>query len=507
MASVQRKIPRCMSTQHPDNASMPFFSETQLIEGDTEIKEAYYSFSNLRCTEQMWDAEGKEVDDYVVRKLLSRHEEFFQKNVLGRDVFLTLRVPNPSVELEEAKVLLETLESVPRSFDVARSFGSNGSGSGSGSADMCAPMFEVILPMTSSAAELNRIYHYYRDFVAGKEDKPLFDTTVSDWIGRFEPKQINVIPLFETKEQMLSSPTIVEDYLKGKELDYVRVFLARSDPALNYGSLAAVLLNKVAVQRLYDLEKKLGIPVLPIIGVGSCSFRGNLRPDNTNCLKGYPSVQTFTIQSAFKYDYDEEMVRKAVAEINEAQRGKPAPVDEAACLELAERTSSAYKSQISVLAPVVNQLASYVPQRRKRKLHIGLFGYSRKMQGMDGVSLPRAITFCAALYSVGFPPELLGLNALSGKDFDVMSETYKNFQSDLADALRYYTDDCTMVLPRTVMAQLKPVIDRFRTELGIVQDEEHALLVKDIIGAYAHNRSRELQELIVDAARIRKFLG
>lgn len=494
-----------MSTQHPDNASMPFFSETQVIEGDTEIKEAYYAFSHLRCTEQMWDAEGKEVDDYVVRKLLSRHEEFFQKNVLGRDVFLTLRVPNPSVEQEEAKVLLETLESIPRSFDVARSFGNNGSGPGS--AGLCAPVFEIILPMTSSAAELNRIYHYYRDFVAGKEGKPLFDTTVGEWIGKFEPKQVNVIPLFETKDQMLSSAAIVEDYLKGKELDYARVFLARSDPALNYGSLAAVLINKVAVQRLYALELRLGIPLLPIIGAGSCPFRGNLRPDNTNCLKGYPSVQTFTIQSAFKYDHDEEMVRKAVAEISEAQRGRPAPVDETACLELAERTSSAYKSQISVLAPVVNQLASFVPQRRKRKLHIGLFGYSRKVQGMDGVSLPRAITFCAALYSVGFPPELLGLNALSGKDFDTMSETYKNFQSDLADALRYYSDDCALILPRAVLSQLKPAIERFISELDVNRSEEHAAVVKEIIEAYSKNRSRELQELIVDAARVRKFLG
>lgn len=492
-----------MGTQHPDNASMPFFSESSVLEGDAEVKEAYYSFSHLGCTEQMWDAEGKEVDDYVVRKLLSRHEEFFQKNVLGRDVFLTLRVPNPSVEHEEAKVLLETLESIPRSFDVARGFGNNGSGP----ASPCAPVFEIILPMTSSAAELNRIYHYYRDFVAGKEGRPLFDTTVGEWIGKFEPKQINVIPLFETKDQMLSSAAIVEDYMKGKDLDYLRVFLARSDPALNYGSLAAVMVNKVAVQRLHDLELRLGIPILPIIGVGSCPFRGNLRPDNTNCLRGYPSVQTFTIQSAFKYDYDEGMVRKAIGEINEAQRGRPAPVDETACLELAERTSSAYKSQISVLAPIVNQIASYVPQRRKRKLHIGLFGYSRKVQGMDGISLPRAISFCGALYSVGFPPELLGLNALSGKDFDAMSETYKNFQSDLADALRYYSEDCALVLPRTVLSQLKPAIERFTSELDVNRSEEHAAIVKKIIEAYGRNRSRELQELIVDAARIRKFLG
>ncbi|MBI2145350.1 phosphoenolpyruvate carboxylase [Candidatus Woesearchaeota archaeon] len=500
LQSPKRKIPRCMSTQHPDNASTPFFSEGPSIEGDAEVKEAYYSFSHLRCSEQMWDAEGKEVDDYVVRKLLARYDSFFEKNVLGRDVFLTLRVPNPSVEKEEAKVLLETLESIPRSFDVARTFAS--------SSEVYAPVFEVILPMTSSAAELNRIYHYYRDFVAGKGSKPLFDTTVKDWIGRFDPETISVIPLFETKEQMLSAAGIVEEYLKGKEMDCCRVFLARSDPALNYGSLAAVLLNKIALRRLFDLEGKLGISLPPIIGVGSCPFRGNLRPDNTNCLSGYPSVQTFTIQSAFKYDYPEEVVERAISEINSAPRSAPVAVDEPAVSSLIERTSSVYKSQISVLAPIVNQLASFLPPRRKRKLHIGLFGYSRKVQ--DGIALPRAISFCGALYSIGFPPELLGLNALTEKDFEILGETYKNFQSDLSDALRYYSDDCASILPRTVMVQLKPLIDRFRSELDIASDEEtaeHAALVNGIISAYGKNRSREVQELMVDAARIRKFLG
>ena len=27
-------------------------------------------------------------------------------------------------------------------------------------------------------------------------------------------------------------------------------------------------------------------------------------------MKGYPSVQTYTVQSAFKFDYPEEVVRK-----------------------------------------------------------------------------------------------------------------------------------------------------------------------------------------------------
>ena len=95
-----------MSTQHPDNVQIPFFADHPILQGETEIKEAYYAYSHLGCTEQMWDYEGKEVDHFVVKKLLSRYEQFFRRRRLGADLFLTLRVPNPRVERAEAKVLL-----------------------------------------------------------------------------------------------------------------------------------------------------------------------------------------------------------------------------------------------------------------------------------------------------------------------------------------------------------------------------------------------------------------
>ena len=71
------KIPRTMSTQHPDNVHTPFFTENIELTGEDEVKEAYYVYSHLGCTEQMWDCEGKEVDNYVVKKLLSRYGNYF----------------------------------------------------------------------------------------------------------------------------------------------------------------------------------------------------------------------------------------------------------------------------------------------------------------------------------------------------------------------------------------------------------------------------------------------
>jgi phosphoenolpyruvate carboxylase len=56
------KIPRIMSTEHPDNATIPSFSQNQVMGGDDEVTEAFHAFSNLGLDEQLWDAEGKEVD-------------------------------------------------------------------------------------------------------------------------------------------------------------------------------------------------------------------------------------------------------------------------------------------------------------------------------------------------------------------------------------------------------------------------------------------------------------
>ena len=108
-----------MSTQHPDNVKQPFFVENSIVKGDDEIKEAFYAFSHLKIQEQLWDAEGKEVDNFVVEKLLSRYSDYFKKHKLGQDRFITVRGPNPRVEKNMGKMLLEILEGIPRNFDIA----------------------------------------------------------------------------------------------------------------------------------------------------------------------------------------------------------------------------------------------------------------------------------------------------------------------------------------------------------------------------------------------------
>lgn len=483
------KIPKCMSTQHPDNVNLPFFAENTELGGEDEIQEAYYAFSHLGCDEQMWDYEGKEVDSFIVRKLLAKYESFFREKRLGRDVFITLRVPNPTVEKAEAKILLETLESIPRSFDAAKLF----------YGDEIPPIFEVILPMTTSPESIDRIYRYYCDFVVGKQNKPFRegDITIAEWIGEFKPERINVIPLFEDMEHMLEAHSMTEEYLRDKDVEYQRVFLARSDPAMNYGLVSVVLLNKIALQRLQMLSKDTGVEIYPIMGAGSAPFRGNLRPQTVERIaKEYPSAHTFTIQSAFKYDNPPEEVRKAVVKLQEGKKGPPQEIDEEGCLEIIGKYSREYQKQIVGLAPVINKVARHVPSRRKRKLHIGLFGYSRDVRG---VTLPRVITFTAALYSIGMPPEILGLNALDEEDIHFLRRVYVNFEEDLRDSLRYFNPD-TGFLPEGLEARLRDFPD-FQPERA------HKEITDYIADSLRKNKTEDLGAHVLRAANLREFLG
>ena len=89
-----------MATQHPDNAGVPWWSANAFVSTQDEITELITLFKELPIDEYMWDWEGKFVDEAVGEKLFSREPEFFQKNILGRDLHLTYRIP----AWEEGKV-------------------------------------------------------------------------------------------------------------------------------------------------------------------------------------------------------------------------------------------------------------------------------------------------------------------------------------------------------------------------------------------------------------------
>ena len=487
-------VPRAMSTQHPDNVATPIFSRESLMSADDEVREAFYAFAHLGCDEQMWDFEGKEVDNFVVQKLLASNEQYFRANPLGERLRLTPRVPNPRLERMQAKGLLEVLHSLPRHADAARLFFGASR----------PPIVELIFPMTTAAIELERIRTYYLRNVVEAANASLVpgDISVSAWCGAFEPTDIGVIPLLEDLPYLLEPEAIVAEYVSGKHLPYQRVFIARSDPALNYGVIAGVLASLVALDKLDGLEKRVGIPILPIIGCGGAPFRGGLRPD---CIERvvatYPSVQTFTLQSAFKYDYPAEQVRRAIETLHTTRRGPPLRVaNDARVLALISRVADRYRAEVREIAELVNQVAPHVPRRRLRKLHIGLFGYSRDDQEM---SLPRAITFCAALYSVGLPPELLGFAALDGGEWEYLSDRVPGLACHIEEGLALLDPETESTLPPLVVESVRVARER----CVAASNEEHLEIVRQIRARVSDGQMYLLPELITRAGSVRRFLG
>lgn len=393
---MMRKIPATMATQHPDNSGKAYFTGKRFISAKDEIEECYRCFLELGVEEYMWDWEGKFVDEAVIDRLYNQHHDFFQKTQIGKDVFLTFRIPN---------IWIESSHKLPRAFmnllsaeKAAKTYNFHS-----------PPLFEVILPMTTSSSQLIYLQKAFAKIAKATED--IFDL-------KTDLKILEVIPLFEEFDVMANSKEILHEYVKflreecNHLPEYIRIFTARSDPALNAGFLPAKLATKIALNNYHEFEDETGIEVHPWVGGGCLPFRGGINPENIDpIIDEYRGVSTLTIQSAFRYDYDLDEVKKAIKKLNKElpkNRKKYERLSKSEAEDVksfCQKITKFYKPVIESIADVINAVSAKLPSHRERVQHVGLFGYSR---GMGKVKLPRAINFTGALYSIGVPPELIG---------------------------------------------------------------------------------------------------
>lgn len=431
---LKRKIPATMVSQHPDHASTPYWHSNPFITTAEETKELYLSFSDLGVSEYKWDWEGKLVDESVMERLLSDHYEFFKDNPIGQQKFLTFRLPNPQVETEfrlgRAFMNLISAAAMAHQFKLPDT-----------------PLFEVILPMTTGSAEMMEIHEAFNEIASLKHKLYRMD--------KIPLKSIKVIPLFEDIDTIANSGKILEEYIKafgsrfGRLPIYIRPYVARSDPALNSGIVPVVLAIKLALSDYETFTKKYGIPTYPIIGSASLPFRGGLTPETVDSFSNeYRGIRTALLQSAFRYDYPKADVISAIKRLELLlPRGKAERVsasERSIILQIMKSFESFYKPTIEGIAEIINQIAGDLPKRRERVQHVGLFGYSR---GLGKVRLPRAIGFCAALYSIGIPPELIGtgrglksigqVSSIRYQELEVLEKYYLNLRSDLRKAGGY----------------------------------------------------------------------
>lgn len=425
-----RNIPQTMGTQHPDNVAAPYWEQhgdgfVNIVE---EVRECASTFIDIGCEEFMWDWEGKHVDEGVVEKLLTEYHAYFKKFPLGRDRFLTFRVPN--IWQEHGRSLARAFMSILTSEEFARDIKLH-----------TPPLFEIILPMTNSATELLWMQKTFTKLARVKHE--LFS----------DPKKsldhIEIIPLIEGVDAMIDVQKLLETYrlhhrkIFGKKVRYMRPFLARSDPALISGMIPAVAGNLIALSEMYQWSARHHIPVFPQLGPGALPFRGHLRPDRIiDFCKTYPGVRTVTIQSSFRYDFPLNMVKHALRTLQ-----KKLSITEPRILTAKEKYAlqnvirnceKSYQQTVRGIGKTITAIAQAVPRRRERRLHVGLLGYGRNLGTQH---LPRAIPFTAACYSLGVPPELIGsgrgLRACSRQDLSILEKSYITIKDDLRAAGRF----------------------------------------------------------------------
>lgn len=503
-----------MATQHPDNASAPWWKKDDaFIDTQDEIDELTLLFEELPIDEYMWDWEGKYVDEAVGEKLFSRAHKLLSKRPLGKALHLTYRIP--AFDGSKMHRMARTFMNVLSLADLARDVGFKN-----------PPVTEMFLPLTTSAEQpmkvrdvFKKIANYHTDIFHGntKQDSEIL-------------RLFDVTPLIEDTESLLNIQTIVDPYwtsLKKEKKDLSRgqrVFLARSDPAMNAGLLPAVLSIKVALSTLNDLAHKHDIDVHPVIGTGSLPFRGSVNPLYIEpFLTQYAGVRTYSIQSAFRYDYKLTDVRRALAEIKrEAPKRKATTVsasDRKRIVELCRMFRGIWKPTIEALAPLINQVAAFVPPRRKRLQHIGLFGYSR---GIGKVRLPRAIGFTAALYSIGLPPELIAtgrglIEAEKTGMLDLVRLYYPALKEDLEHAGKYFNRENLEILAETklIFREIQKDIDAIERIVGIeLKPRKPRHIVHRNLSSNILHRLRDgkaaneaITRDIVEAGIVRRSLG
>ena len=116
------------------------------------------------------------------------------------------------------------------------------------------------------------------------------------------------------------------------------------------------------------------------------------------------------------------------------------------------------------------------------------------------MTLPRAISFTASLYSIGVPPELLGLGALDADDLAYVREVYPSFDQDMATALRYANE-----------ARVREVLGddyaRLARTLGGEVDRVHEGLTSAIWATIGRASTVNVPHYIAEAAQLRRFFG
>jgi len=410
------KTPVVMATQHPDSASryVPVQKEVdEAIEGFTAWRREGLNFDEYKV-----DYEGKMTPYHQLAQIVTRLvEEGLEP---GYDVFVTPRLPNAREETV-FRQLMAIMAAIEANYYVQDRL------------DHPA-IVELINPMTRDVDDI---------LAVEKRIRYLADLAGESLNAKHIAGEIAVIPLLEQVRTLVNAEAMLKEYINRTGRRRIRVFLGKSDPALTSGLIAATLSVKIAIDATRRIEESLEVRIDPIIGIGSLPFRGHLTPDNVdNVIQEYRGCRTVTVQSALRYDYPVDHVKRVIARLkNRLPKEEPVEIpdrDLGILKTIISKSEVKYREEFSAIAKIIPQISRFMPRQRDRLLLNEPLKYGRRA---GGYTMPRVITFTAALYSIGLPPEFIGLKAtlesLSKDETQKLMEYYPSLIADLETAGRY----------------------------------------------------------------------
>ncbi len=409
-----RKIPTSMGTQHPDSASRYVSIREEAAEAVEALTPAP---EGLGLEEFMIDFEGKMTPYHQTADIA--HQLIAKGLLPGRDVWLTPRISNATEETV-FRQLMALMSIIEADYDIMR--GDEPAGG----------IEEVILPMVKGAGDLINIRGRIAD---------IMELAHKEFGMERDPNALGVIPLIEDIPNMLGFAKFFREYhefckQKGFSNSRLRFMIARSDPAVIYGLVASVLAARIIISDAAVLGDDLELESAPIYGGGALPFRGHVRVENlSNLIKNFSGIKTVTIQSGMRYDHEPGAAAQAAAILRRELPGSVArrfTPDEAVFMkDVLVRFATEYMSKFSQVVELAGKISDIIPQQRDRLTRRGPTGYARRPPdprelcglvddiGLDARlkaikmpkdrAIPRAITFTAALYTVGIPPEFLGV--------------------------------------------------------------------------------------------------